>query len=115
MNLDPGRKPAERNIPERRGGILPREQGAVSLDLVIGVMAFLAALALGGVLIAHRSAVSWEAGLSGRLTVQILPQGDATPQNEVNAAVGVLRATQGVVSATPATLDTAAFSIGDPS
>src|SRR5882724_1539728 len=83
----------------RRIGVLPREQGAAALDLVIGVMAFLAALALGGVLIAHRSAESWQAGLSGRLTVQILPQGDAAPQNEVNAAVEILRATPGVVYA----------------
>ena len=86
---------------KRRVGILPREQGAVSLDLVIGVMAFLAALALGGVLIANRSAESWQAGLSGRLTVQILPQGQAPPENEVDAAVRLLQATPGVVYAGP--------------
>jgi len=63
------------------------------------VMAFLAALALGGVMIAHRSAESWEAGLSGRLTVQILPQGESAPENEVNAAVEILRATPGIVYA----------------
>ena len=82
-----------------RGLILPREQGAVSLDLVIGVMAFLAALAMGGVLIANRSAETWQAGLAGRLTVQILPQGDAAPQGEVAAAVQVLRDTPGVIYA----------------
>jgi cell division transport system permease protein len=83
----------------RRGRILPREQGAASLDLVIGVMAFLAALALGGVLIAHRTAETWQAGLSGRLTVQVLPEGDAASENEVNAAVQILRATPGVLYA----------------
>ena len=51
----------------RRAAILPREAGAAPLDLVIGVMAFLAALALGGVLIAKRTAESWQAGLVGRL------------------------------------------------
>ena len=94
-----------RSVPDtgekRRVGILPREQGAASLDLVIGVMAFLAALALGGVLIANRSAESWQAGLSGRLTVQILPQGQAPPENEVDAAVRLLQATPGVVYAGP--------------
>ena len=84
----------------RRGRILPREAGAVSLDLVIAVMAFLATLALGGVLIAERSALGWEAGLSGRLTVQILPEGAAPPAGEVSAALGILRATPGVVYAT---------------
>jgi cell division transport system permease protein len=85
----------------RRVGILPREQGAASLDLVIGVMAFLAALALGGVLIANRSAESWQAGLAGRLTVQILPQGQVPPENEVDAAVRLLQSTPGVVYAGP--------------
>ncbi len=84
------------------GRVLPREQGALSLDLVIGVMAFLAALALGGVLITERSAQSWQAGLVGRLTVQILPQGDTAPASEVNAAVQILRTSPGiVVSAVP--------------
>ena len=61
--------------PERktRVRILPREAGAAPLDVVIGVMAFLAALALGASLIADRAADSWRAGLAGRLTVQILP------------------------------------------
>ena len=84
---------------ERRGRILPREQGAVSLDLVIAIMAFLAALALGGVMIAERSVQSWQAGLTGRLTVQVLPQGATPPESEVSAAVEVLRGTTGVVSA----------------
>jgi cell division transport system permease protein len=83
----------------RRGRILPREQGAASLDLVIGLMAFLASLALGGVLIANRSAETWQAGLTGRLTVQVLPQGDAAPDAEVNAALRVLQATSGIIHA----------------
>jgi len=86
-------------VERRRGQTLPREQGAVSLDLVIAIMAFLAALALGGVMIAERAAQSWQAGLTGRLTVQILPQGDSAPESEVGAAVNVLRSTPGVVYA----------------
>ncbi len=82
-----------------RGRILPREAGAAPLDLVIGVMAFLAALALGGVLVANRTAESWQAGLIGRLTVQVLPQGDAPAETEVTAVLNVLRSTEGVVSA----------------
>jgi len=88
-------------IERRRGRILPREQGAVSLDLVIAIMAFLAALALGGVMIAERAAQSWQAGLTGRITVQILPEGEAAPAGEVQAAVDVLRSTPGVVYAAP--------------
>jgi cell division transport system permease protein len=86
-------------MERKRGRILPREEGAVSLDLVIGVMAFLAALALGAVLIAERTAQSWQAGLAGRLTVQILPQGAAPPEQEVTAALNLLRSTEGVARA----------------
>ncbi|MGQ0742128.1 MAG: cell division protein FtsX [Alphaproteobacteria bacterium] len=82
--------------PER---ILPREAGAAPLDLVIGVMAFLAALALGGMLIANRTAESWQAGLLGRLTVQVLPQGDRASDEEVRGALRVLRKTDGVMRA----------------
>ena len=96
------RMPETLRSPEsKRAGILPREAGAVSLDLVIGVMAFLAALAVGCVLIAERAVQSWQAGLADHLTVQILPQGAAPPQSEVDGALAFLRATPGVVSALP--------------
>lgn len=92
---------------ERRNSILPREKGAAPLDVVIGVMAFLAALSLGASLIAERTALGWRAGLSDRLTVQILPPAhDAAGQGldaEVDAALAVLRATPGIVHAAPLT------------
>jgi cell division transport system permease protein len=80
--------------------ILPREKGAAPLDVVIAVMAFLAALALGASLIAERSAEGWRAGLAGRLTVQVLPP--AQPEAfapEVAAALAVLRQTPGIAYA----------------
>jgi cell division transport system permease protein len=79
--------------------LLPREAGAISLDLVIGVMAFLAALAIACVLLASRTAEGWREGLVGRITVQILPQGGAAPEAETAAALDVLRATPGIVRA----------------
>src|ERR1700754_3194946 len=87
--------------------ILPREKGAAPLDVVIGVMAFLAALALGASLIAERTALGWRAGLSDRLTVQILPppksEGAQTLDKQVDAALLVLRATPGIAPAAPLT------------
>jgi cell division transport system permease protein len=60
--------------------ILPRDKAAAPLDVVIGVMAFLAALALGASLVAERAALGWRAGLSDKLTVQVLvPEQGATP------------------------------------
>ena len=87
----------------KRGRILPREAGAAPLDVVIGVMAFLAALALGASLVADRAAEGWRAGLSGRLTVQVLPPEHGAPnpalEQETSAALAVLRSTDGVVHA----------------
>ncbi len=88
-----------------QGRILPREAGAAPLEVVIAVMAFLAALALGASLIADRAAEGWRAGLAGRLTIQILPPEQGPPEpvltNETNAALGILRATGGIVRAEP--------------
>jgi cell division transport system permease protein len=80
--------------------ILPREKGAAPLDVVIAVMAFLAALALGASLIAQRTAQGWQAGLSDRLTVQILPPTAAADfDRETDGALSVLRATPGIAHA----------------
>lgn len=91
---------------EGPSAILPRDKGAAPLDVVIGVMAFLAALALGASLIAERTAVGWRAGLSDRLTVQVLPPAKGASQSleqEVDAALLVLRATPGIAHAAPLT------------
>jgi cell division transport system permease protein len=80
--------------------IMPRDKGAAPLDFVIAVMALLAALALGASMIASRAAESWQAGLSDRITVQVLPpdSGDiqAGLDAEVRGALAVLRETPGV-------------------
>jgi cell division transport system permease protein len=47
---------------------MPREKGAAPLDVVIAVMAFLAALALGASLVAERTAVGWRAGVWMRIS-----------------------------------------------
>jgi len=92
-----------------RGGansILPREKGAAPLDVVIAVMAFLAALALGASLIAERTAIGWRAGLSDRLTVQIVPPAQSAGlDRETEAALAVLRATPGIAHAAPLSQD----------
>ncbi|HUO91888.1 MAG TPA: hypothetical protein VMU22_03160 [Rhizomicrobium sp.] len=88
-----------------RAPIAPREAGAAPLDVVIAIMAFLAALALGASLIADRAAEGWREGLSGRLTVQIIPpERGATNKlldDETSAAVAVLKGIDGVVAVTP--------------
>jgi cell division transport system permease protein len=91
------------------GQFMPREKGAAPLDVMIGIMAFLAALALGASLLAERASLGWRAGLSDRLTVQILvpAHGDAPAElsRQTAAALEVLRATPGVAHAAPLTED----------
>ena len=88
-----------------RGRIAPREAGAAPLDVVIGIMAFLAALALGASLIADRAALGWREGLSSRLTVQIIPPEHGASakllDDETMAAAGILKNTDGIVSVRP--------------
>lgn len=82
--------------------IMPRDKGAGSLDVVIAVMAFLAALALGASLLADRAAMTWRTGLAGRITVQILPPEKARMplEQQVQGALSALRDTPGVAHAT---------------
>jgi cell division transport system permease protein len=91
------------------GQFMPREKGAAPLDVMIGIMAFLAALALGASLLAERASLGWRAGLSDRLTVQILvpARGDAANAiaRETAAALAVLRAAPGIAHAAPLTED----------
>jgi cell division transport system permease protein len=88
-----------------RGRIAPSEAGAAPLDVVIAIMAFLAALALGASLIADRAAEGWRQGLSGRLTVQVLPSQQSVGRERLNeetrAATVVLKTTDGIVTVTP--------------
>lgn len=89
----------------KRGRVLPREKGTAPLDVVIAVMAFLAALALGASLLANRTAESWREGLTGRITVQILPPDKGEPgpalDRETSAALDILHNTAGIVYAAP--------------
>jgi cell division transport system permease protein len=87
------------------GRIAPREAGAAPLDVVIAIMAFLAALAIGASLIADRAAQGWRQGLADRLTVQILPPETGSAQarldQETAAATSVLKSTDGIVAVAP--------------
>jgi cell division transport system permease protein len=85
--------------------ILPRDKAAAPLDVVIAVMAFLAALALGASLVAQRAAEGWRAGLAGRITVQVLAPAQGSLDSEVAAALEVLRHTNGIAYANPISED----------
>ncbi len=84
----------------RTGNDIPlRRDGTVRLlPWLIAPMVYLATLALAGMLTLHGVLQGWEHGLAGTMTVELPP----APANDpsLGKALGVLRATPGVTSAT---------------
>jgi Cell division protein len=85
--------------------IMPKAKGTAPLDVVIVVMAFLAALALGASLIASQAAESWASGLSTKITVQVMVPETGDPKaglaRETDAALAILKDTPGIAHAAP--------------
>lgn len=88
------------DIPLRRDGTVRL------LPWLIAPMVYLAALALAGMLVLNGVLESWDRGLSGTMTVE-LPAAPAPPATDdaVAKTLQVLRATSGIVSATPLARD----------
>jgi cell division transport system permease protein len=69
-----------------------------TLHTIVAVMSFLACLALGGVLTLGRLATQWTDGLSGSVTVQLLPSPQISPDDQVKEAVRLVSQWPGVFS-----------------
>ena len=82
---------------------LARDASSRFLPWLIAFMVWLATLALAAVMVLSAAGLQWREGLTGSLTVQIVPTEamDATGlANRLSQAVALLRATPGVASAT---------------
>ncbi len=82
---------------------LDRDAHARFLPWLIAFMVFLAVLALAGALAVNRAVERWDTGISGTLTVQVMPStktGDAaaTKQRVLDDIMEVLRSTPGVIA-----------------
>lgn len=85
--------------------ILPLARDASSrfLPWLIAFMVWLAALALAAVMLLSAAGEQWRAGLTGSLTVQIVPadaDGTEALDERVKAAIALLTATPGISTAT---------------
>lgn len=76
---------------------IERDASARFLPWMIGLMVYLAALALAGVMALQGAVERWDRALAGTLTVQL----PASADSEVAAALALLRATPGVRRAEP--------------
>jgi len=83
---------------------LANDPTARFLLLITAVMVYLAALALAGALAVSDMARRWDSGLSGGLTVQVVPQSGpgAVPVAErLETTLAILRGTPGIARAEP--------------
>jgi len=81
---------------------LERDPSARLIPWIIAVMAYLAGMALVGALLAQAASARWSQGLTGSLTVQILPGMEPDPSEfeaRTAMAITLLRGTPGIASA----------------
>ncbi|NQV45728.1 MAG: cell division protein [Rhodospirillales bacterium] len=86
---------------------LDRDAHARFLPWLIAFMVYLAVLALAGVLVVNRAVERWDTGISGTLTVQIMPSARDvnTVKQALNDVMEVLDSTPGVVHSVAMTED----------
>jgi cell division transport system permease protein len=86
--------------PKAQTGLMPSDSASgATLHTIVAVMSFLACLALGGVLTLGRLASQWTDGLSGSVTVQLLPSSQISPDDQVKEALRLVKQWPGVFSA----------------
>lgn len=78
---------------------LERDASARVLPWVIAIMVYLAALALAGSISIHGALARWNAGLAGKVTVQIDPAPDLEMARRQRLALEVLKTAPGVIEA----------------
>ena len=86
--------------PAAQSGLMPADSASgTTLHTIVAVMSFLACLALGFVLTLSRLATEWTDGLSGSVTVQLLPSAQIAPDDQVKEALRLVQNWPGIFSA----------------
>ena len=90
-------KPQEQAAPKRKGAIVPVNSVAGrALISVIAIMSFLAALALGGVVLVRAAAAEWQSQVAREITIQVRPVAGRNLETEVDRAAQLARGTANV-------------------
>jgi len=86
--------------PAAPSGLMPADSASgATLHTIVAVMSFLACLTLGAVLTLSRLASEWTDGLSGSVTVQLLPSPQISPEDQLNESLRLVRQWPGIFSA----------------
>ena len=83
---------------------LSRDPSTKLLPWIVGLMVYLATLALAGALLLSSLLADWNEGLSSKITVQVMPLGDETVEDteaRVTEAIRTLLETPGISEAKP--------------
>ena len=80
---------------------LNRDSSVRFLPWIIGLMVYLAGIAVAGTLVLNTALGRWDRSLSGTLTVQLPPAEAGKGDGGLGPALELLRLTPGVVSAEP--------------
>ncbi len=86
---------------------LGRDASSRFLPTLLAVMVYLAALAIAGTLAARGFVGTWDARLTGTLTVQVPPDGTGAGRERLDSVLRLLRVTPGVIAAEPVPRDVA--------
>lgn len=83
-------------------GLMPADSASgATLHTIVAVMSFLACLTLGAVLTLSRLTTEWTEGLSGSVTVQLLPSPQISPEDQLKEALRLVKQWPGIFSARP--------------
>ena len=88
--------------PAAHSGLMPADSASgATLHTIVAVMSFLACLTLGAVLTLSRLTTEWTEGLSGSVTVQLLPSPQISPDDQMKEALRLVRHWPGIFAANP--------------
>src|SRR3984893_19486925 len=94
-----GRTAAAASV-RRAAAIIPKNSIAGrALIAVVAIMAFLASLTTGAVMLVQAAATDWQSDVAREVTIQVIPGAGRDVEAEVRKAVELARALQGVTEA----------------
>jgi cell division transport system permease protein len=102
------------NVTPRTPEVLPRLRAPIvpgnsiagrALVAVVAIMAFLASMTTGAVVLISAAASDWQAEVAREITIQVRPQSGRDLEAEVRKAVDIARASPGVTEVRPYTKD----------
>src|SRR6188508_2230898 len=91
-------------LPRLRAPIVPGNSIAGrALVAVVAIIAFLASMTTGAVVLVNAAASDWQAEVAREITIQVRPQNGRDLEAEVRKAVDIVRAAPGVAEVRPYT------------